>query len=102
MNLCYNYDFERGSLERDGDYKEAKANVIKISGCLDEQVSYDCYNSDLNIFNGALTDAFIVTCQQGVNVVDHVKTIRQYLIDKKFPQTPNLTMSGKLTNWKLY
>lgn len=102
MNLCYNYDFERGSLERDGDYKEAKANVIKISGCLDEQVSYDCYNSDLKIFNGALTDAFIVTCQQGVNVVDHVKTIRQYLIDKKFPQTPNLTMSGKLTNWKLY
>lgn len=102
MNLCYNYDFQKGSLERDGDYIDSKANVIKISGCQDEQVSYDCYNSDLKIFNGALTDAFIVTCRQGTDVVEHVKNIRKYLKDKEFPQTPNLTMSGELTHMKLY
>lgn len=101
LNLCYHYDFAKGCLESDGDYKRAEATVVKISGCLDNQVSYDCYNPNMGIFNGALTDAFIMTCKQGVDVVEHVRRIRGYLKQNEFPQTPNLTMSGDFTNMSL-
>ena len=102
MNLCYNYNFDKESIECDSDYGRAKAKVIKISGCLDNQVSYDCYNSSLKIFNGALTDAFIINSRKEDNVVELVKKIRKHLKQNDFPQIPNLTMSGNLAKMKLY
>lgn len=102
MNLCYNYDFVSEKLCRDADNAlTTKATVVKISGCLDEQVSYDYFDNRLGIFNGALTNAFIETCSRKDDIVAHTSKIHDYLTSQGFPQKPNLTMSGKYDKIKL-
>ena len=96
MNLCFNYDFESRRLCRDHDNDlTTRARVVKISGCLDEQVSYDYFDDRLGMFNGALTNAFIETCSRKDDIVCHTMKIHEYLSTQGFPQKPNLTMSGR-------
>lgn len=96
MNLSYYHDGL--CFKRDFNNKPCSANVVKISGCLDDQVSYDYYNNNMKIFNGALTNAFIETFDADESIENHIERIRSYLSKQNFPQIPSLTSSKKFSS----
>ena len=76
--------------------------MVKLSGCLDEQVSMDAYNSNMNEFQGAFTDAFIHTDGK-CETCELVNNINTYLQTKKYAQISQLSFSKKeLVNYCLY
>lgn len=91
-NLCYEYRSENNLTKRLEDNSLCQASVVKISGCKDDQVSFDYYNSHREEFNGALTNAFIETFDEYYTFKDHLHQIRSYL-QNRFTQIPNLTIS---------
>lgn len=77
------------------------ANVILISGCKDDEFSYDVYGIDPTSssgFSGAMSTFFIQSVKaylldgSGVGLIDVVKQTR-LLINGKYPQTPVISSS---------
>lgn len=102
FDLPYAFDCKNNTCRRYEENSECSVNIVKISGCMDDQVSYDYYNSDLKKFGGALTNNFISTYHKGITFKDHLLKIRLNLLKQKFDQLPNLTLSfDKLLNYKL-
>ena len=93
MNLPYSFDTIKRCSRRDFDNTPCAAEIVKISGCLDNQVSYDYYERDIKMFNGAMTNAFITTFDAGSEFKSILSRMTSHLDSQKFAQRPNLTTS---------
>lgn len=76
---------------------ETEGNVIMISGCRDDQYSYETVNN--NEVNGAMTSAFntILTSNPNATWTELFKNVRSLLKSNNFPQIVQMS-SGKLFN----
>jgi hypothetical protein len=69
-------------------------DIVKISGCEDDQTSADYYERTDNEFQGALTNAFIYFQDDtDVDILDYYQNIILYLKVRGFSQTPVLSFS---------
>ena len=93
MNLPYSFDTIKACSRRDFDNTPCAAEIVKISGCLDNQVSYDYYEKKIQMFNGAMTNAFITTFNPDSDFKSIISRMTAHLKSQKFPQLPNLTSS---------
>ena len=102
FDLPYSFDCKNNQCKRLDENSYCDVSIVKISGCMDNQVSYDYYNSNLNKFGGALTNNFISTYKRGMSFKDHLIKIRVNLLAQNFDQLPNLTLSfDNLLNYSL-
>jgi len=65
-----------------------------LSGCLDDQVSYDAYNSNKAKFMGALTSTFLKVFEEAnhnINISNMLTNIYQKLDSKDYDQRPVLS-----------
>ena len=92
-NMDLTYAMENGVIV-DRNESNIDASVIKLSGCLDSQVSIDAYNRNMNEFQGAFTDAF-VNNDGTSQVPELVNNINDYLQTKKYTQISQLSFSKK-------
>lgn len=100
-NMDLTYAIKNGEIVNRHE-SEIDAQVVKLSGCLDEQVSMDAYNINMNEFQGAFTDAFIHTDGK-CETCELVNNINTYLQTKKYAQISQLSFSKKeLVNYCLY
>ena len=100
-NMDLTYAIKNGELVNRHE-SEIDAQVVKLSGCLDEQVSMDAYNHNMKEFQGAFTDAFIHTDGK-CETCELVNNINTYLQTKKYAQISQLSFSKKeLVNYCLY
>ena len=77
------------------------AKVIKLSGCLDAQVSMDYYNSKMGEFQGAFTNAFVMSFNDNI-MLNYVDDLNSYLTSNSFKQISELSMSEpSLWAWKV-
>lgn len=100
-NMDLTYAIENGVIV-DRNESNIDASVIKLSGCLDSQVSMDVYNRNMNEFQGAFTDAFVNN--NGMSEVSElVNNINTYLQTKKYTQISQLSFSKKeLLDYHVY
>ncbi len=83
------------------DENEKLAKVIKLSGCLDAQVSMDYYNSKMGEFQGAFTNAFVMSFNDNI-MLNYVDDLNSYLTSNSFKQISELSMSEpSLWAWKV-
>jgi len=102
MNLPYVFDATTACSIRDPDNNTCAAEIVKISGCLDNQVSYDYYENNIQMFNGAMTNAFITTFDPELDFTSIISRMTDHLNSQKFNQRPNLTSSHlELINFRL-
>ena len=101
-NMDLPYFMENNAInERDG-MTIPSAKVIKLSGCLDAQVSMDYYNRQMREFQGAFTNAFIMSFNNNTNMIDNVNNLNIYLKLYGFKQISELSLSHmELKEWKL-
>lgn len=100
-NMDLTYAIENGDIINRHE-SEIDAKVVKLSGCLDSQVSMDAYNHKMKEFQGAFTDAFIHT-NGNCETCELVNNINTYLQTKKYTQISQLSFSKKeLVNYCLY
>lgn len=100
-NMDLTYAIENGDIINRHE-SEIDAKVVKLSGCLDSQVSMDAYNHKMKEFQGAFTDAFIHT-NGNCETCELVNNINTYLQTKKYAQISQLSFSKKeLVNYCLY
>ena len=86
-----------------GTHLTTKANIIKISGCKDSQVSVDYFNSNDSEHQGVLTNAFLTTYHKSNKFSNRIKNINKYLRSRNFNQIPLLSFSKQnLLYWSLY
>jgi hypothetical protein len=104
LPYCLNTD---GWIESRNMTKETVNNinsmpkVIKLSGCLDEQVSMDYYNREMKEFQGAFTNAFMKSFENKVIISDH-RNLNLFLRESKFKQVSELAMSDpSMWSWRL-
>lgn len=86
-----------GGLQKNNN-NTPQANVIKLSGCRDNQTSADAYIN--NKFQGALTFTFIKTLNDlNFNLTPRqlAKRVKSYLNNNKFNQIPTITLSRDST-----
>lgn len=74
--------------------------IVMISGCKDDQVSYDAYNAQTMRFGGALTTSLIQTLSENsdIGVLDMHAKILKILKDNNYNQFPILSSNKKITN----
>lgn len=81
-------------------------NIIKISGCEDDQTSADYYERNANEFQGALTNAFLHfsgDVDKNNNIHYFYHNILKYLSSRGFTQRPVLSFSKpELIHSKLF
>ena len=100
-NMDLTYAIENGDIINRHE-SEIDAKVVKLSGCLDSQVSMDAYNHKMKEFQGAFTDAFLHT-NGNCKTCELVNNINTYLQTKKYAQISQLSFSKKeLVNYCLY
>jgi hypothetical protein len=76
-------------LERTVDVKGPRRTTSLISGCLDQEYSYDAWFGSRA--NGAMSRAAIDAYRPGVSLNNWYKAIRERLPSNDYPQTPALT-----------
>jgi len=78
-----------------------RGNIMMISGCRDDQVSYDVYNlNNSKKYNGAMTASFTSSLKKhnyNISCFDLMKEMRSYLEKEKIPQVPQFTSSQPIT-----
>lgn len=80
---------------------EVAATIIKLSGCLDDQVSMDYYNSNMREFQGAFTNAFVKSFTKKM-IVYNLYDLNNFLQSSNFKQISELAMSKPiLWSWKV-
>ena len=100
-NMDLTYAIKNGEIVNRHE-SEIDAKVVKLSGCLDSQVSMDAYNHKMKEFQGAFTDAFIHT-NGNCETCELVNNINTYLQTKKYAQISQLSFSKEeLVNYCLY
>jgi hypothetical protein len=75
-----------------------RPNVIMISGCMDNSVSYDTYDTEYGA-SGAMTVAFLRCAirNRHASALTVVLQMQRELKMKRYKQVPKLTMAGKIT-----
>jgi hypothetical protein len=75
-----------------------RPNVIMISGCMDNSVSYDIYDNEYGA-SGAMTVAFLRSAirNRHAPALTVVLQMQRELKTKRYNQVPQLTMAGKIT-----
>jgi len=102
-NLDLQYNYVNNKVNSVGTPLTNKANIIKISGCKDSQVSVDYFNSNDSEHQGVLTNAFLTTNHKSNKFSNRVKNINKYLRSRNFNQIPLLSFSKQnLAYWSLY
>ena len=107
LNLPYRYK-GRDIIENDTSYTiddlENLCNIVKISGCEDDQTSADYYERKENEFQGALTNGFIhFHDDKDKSILHFYNNILAYLTFRGFTQRPVLTFSNtNMLKSKLY
>ena len=108
-NLNLPYRYKGGDIiENDTSYTiddlENLCNIVKISGCEDDQTSADYYERKENEFQGALTNGFIHFHDDKDKIILHFyNNILAYLTFRGFTQRPALTFSHtNMLKSKLY
>lgn len=108
FNLPFRYNIiDRVSLHDNG-YSESQiknlCNIVKISGCEDDQTSADYYDRNDNQFQGALTNNFLDVFEQSdKSILDSYLKVIINLKNKKFSQRPVLSFTcSKLANFELF
>jgi hypothetical protein len=109
LNLPYRYkwgDIVSNDSSYTIDELENLCNIVKISGCEDNQTSADYYESKDNEFQGALTNGFINfhdDDDENKSILHFYNNILAYLTVRGFTQTPVLTFSKtNMFNRNLY
>lgn len=98
LNLPFKYDSKNKYTLNDHGYSkkelESLCNIVKISGCRDDQTSADYYDRKFNEFQGALTNAFLTTS------ISNPKSILQFYLNilenlkiRNFSQRPVLSFT---------
>jgi len=109
MNLPYR--LKQSNVEvNDNSYNKNEidnlCNIIKISGCEDDQTSADYYERNANEFQGALTNAFLHfsgDVDKNNNIHYFYHNILKYLSSRGFTQRPVLSFSKpELIHSKLF
>lgn len=90
LDLKYKYENNKNIITN-SNYRETKGNVILVSGCKDNQVSYDA--SINNQFNGVLTWVIINVLENNENITwaSLLKKAREIIAMNKFDQIPQLS-----------
>ena len=100
-NMDLPYYMENNSINEREGMTIPSAKVIKLSGCLDAQVSMDYYNRQMREFQGAFTNAFIMSFNNE-NMIDNVNNLNIYLRLYGFKQISELSLSHmEIKDWKL-
>lgn len=102
MDLKFNYEINKlNTYATHGFMSQTKCLAIMISGCRDDQYSYDAYLEDRNTgkyeYQGAMTASFISTFKDGISYTNLINGMRKWLSDHEFPQVPQLS-SGRYIN----
>lgn len=90
--LDLKYKFENNkNIITNNNYRETKGNVVLISGCRDNQVSYDA--SINNQFNGVLTWVIVNILENTENITwgSLLQKAREIIAANKFDQIPQLS-----------
>jgi hypothetical protein len=107
LNLPYRYKLG-DVMSNDSSYTVDElinlCNIIKISGCEDDQTSADYFDRKDNEFQGALTNGFLHFPNGGDNRITHFyNNVLSYLIYRGFTQRPVLSFSNaKMLNSELF
>jgi len=111
-NLNLPYRFKYGDIfTNDSSYTKEEldnlCNIVKISGCEDDQTSADYFERQDNEFQGALTNGFLHFSEQVKsqhnNITFFYNNILSYLTYRGFMQRPVLTFSKPtLLEYKLF
>ncbi len=101
-NMDLPYCLENNKIQkREDTSNKMEAKVIKLSGCLDDQVSMDYYNSKMGEFQGAFTNAFVKSYEKE-NIQKICDKLNVYLQLNGFKQISELAMSDpNMTSWKI-
>ena len=67
-------------------------NIIKISGCRDDQYSMDAYDKKSKTYQGALTNQFLSDIKEN-SILNIYKQVQTNLKKNNYIQLPNLTYS---------
>ena len=86
---------------------KAKAKIITLSGCMDDQTSADAYNILKDgKFCGALTACLLLVIKENPTIISDVFllqiAVRQKLKDLQFPQLPKLCSTYNLTKDRMF
>ena len=108
LNLPFRYNIiDRVSLN-DDSYTELDTNklcnIIKISGCEDDETSADYYDRIDNQFQGALTNNFLDVFEKNtdMNILNSYLNVVLSLKNNQFTQRPVLSFTNsKLVDYKL-
>ena len=98
LNLPFKYDSENKYTLNDHGYSkkelESLCNIVKISGCRDDQTSADYFDRRFNEFQGALTNAFLtMSVANPKNILDFYLNILENLKIRNFSQRPVLSFT---------
>lgn len=108
FNLPFRYDIlDRVSIHDTGYTKTQigkLCNIIKISGCEDNQTSADYFDRIDNEFQGALTNNFLDNFENSdKSILDSYLNVTVDLKNKNFTQRPVLSFTHhKITEFKLF
>ena len=94
LDLPYVYRIDTGI--HNNEIKENLGNIVKISGCRDNQYSADAYINGK--YQGALTFAFFKTLEEinyNFTCQQIIGRIKSYLNSNNYPQIPTLSFSKK-------
>ena len=102
MDLPYCMKDNEITRREDMSAPDSIAKIIKLSGCLDNQVSMDYYNREMREFQGAFTNSFVMSHKE-LSMIDTVNDLNEYLRNNRFKQISELALSkSELCEWKIY
>jgi len=93
MNLPYCYKNEEET-EREYKIENELCNVIKISGCRDDQTSADYFDRSESEWQGALTNEFLKS-EHNNSFIENISILNNNLKERRFGQRPVLSFSIK-------
>ena len=83
----------------DNQNSEISSDIIIISGCSDDKVSFETYNLlGQNKFGGACTGSIIKFAETGKTVFKLKEEINNFLQENNFSQKINISSSREITN----
>ena len=92
-DLHYRY-VDRNNWRVENEQSKCRADVLLVSGCMDNQTSADAYNvRDRRQFSGAMTSCLLVALRQSTKVMDVVDGLRDELKKRRFTQIPQISSS---------
>lgn len=104
-DLQYSFEYVNGTFRKSVNNAKviANPNIIMMSGCKDVQTSADAYDNNSKEFVGAFTNALLECLRASQHNIDIMKLYNNIcfrLIQSKFTQTPILSSSSDIVNYK--